>query len=69
MYLLRYYQNFFVYRICWSPVAKGDFSVSGETKGPGMSSMSMGFSNVSHGNLDFGEKYKFKMIGRIEIWS
>ena len=34
-------------RICWSPVAKGDFSVSGETKGPGMSSMSMGFSMAS----------------------
>merc|ERR1712241_721633 len=34
-------------KICWSPVAKGDFSVSGETKGPGMSSMSMGFSMAS----------------------
>ena len=28
-------------------MAKGDFSVSGETKGPGMSSMSMGFSMAS----------------------
>eukprot|EP00093_Oithona_nana_P004333 04333.XXX_140302_138918_1 [CDS] Oithona nana genome sequencing. len=36
-----------VCKICWSPVAKGDFSVSGETKGPGMSSMSMGFSMAS----------------------